>query len=406
MRYSHSSMETFRNCPLQFKYNYIDKPDIVKKQNMEAFMGSMVHDTLEKLYKDIKFNKLNTVEEILEYYDTIWKEKYSEETVEIIRIQYNIDHYKSLGRKYLVEYYEKYKSFNQGKVLGLEQQVNIKLYDKLKEKNYELIGYIDRLTLLEDNYIEIGDYKTNNEAKTQQQVDVDKQLALYSIAIKEMYPFIEKIDLAWYFLSAGIKQVSLRTDLQLEQLKQNVIDTIREIEYAKEIDNFPGKISGLCNWCSFRSICPLKSHDLLDKQKPLEENKYLKQEGIDLVNKYDELTNKKKEATKDIDVELEQLKSAITYYSNKNNLKRLFGTNKTLIIKTYDSIKLPEKHTKEREDLELLIKNNNLWDQFSDLSYIRISALLKQNFFSEDFRTELLKYIKESKIHRMYLNKK
>jgi RecB family exonuclease len=257
MIYSHSSISTFKNCPLQFKYNYIEKPDIVKKQNMEAFMGSMVHETLEKLYTDLKYNKLLSLEEVIEFYNTLWTKNYSKDKVEIIRIQYNVEHYRSLGEKYLKEYYDSYKPFDIGKVLGLEQKINLKFYDSLKEKNYNLVGYIDRLTLLSDDHIEIGDYKTNNKAKTQQEVDVDNQLALYSIAIKKMYPFINKIDLSWYFLSAGIKQTSFRTESQLEDLENKIIEDIRNIEEAVAKNNFPAKISGLCNWCSFDLFVPI-----------------------------------------------------------------------------------------------------------------------------------------------------
>jgi putative RecB family exonuclease len=380
MKYSHSSIETFRNCPLQFKYRYVDKVDIDVKKNIEAFMGSMVHDTLEKLYTDLKYNKLLTLEEVIEHYYKSWTENFSFDKVEIIREGYTEENYKSLGKDYLENYYNTYKPFNQGKTLGLEMQINISLYDKEKQKTYDLIGYIDRLSLVSDNHIEIIDYKTNNTAKTQQEVDVDKQLALYSIAIKEKFPFIEKIDLCWFFLSVGIKQVSTRTVEDLEQLKKETIEIIREIEASKEKDNFPGKPSALCDWCSYRSICPFKSHDVNTKELP--ENEYLKEEGVVLVNKYQELTEKKKALVDEIDPEIEKLKEAIIVYSKKNNLEKLFGNDKSLLVKEYSSYKMPDKKSKEREDLENLLKENNFWPFVSDLSYIELSKLIKSDFFN------------------------
>jgi putative RecB family exonuclease len=402
MIYSHSSISSFKNCPLQFKFNYIEKPDIDKKQNVEAFMGSVVHKCLEKLYKDLKFNKQNSLEFMLDFYEKEWNTNYSENKVEIIRKEYTVYHYKSLGKNYLINYYKKYKPFNDGKVIGLEQQVNITLYDDQRNKNYYLVGYIDRLTLLSDNHIEIGDYKTNLDAKTQSEVDQDKQLALYSIAIKEQYPFIEKIDLAWYFLSAGIKQISSRTDEQLEQLKKEIINNIRYIEDAIEKSNFPGKVSGLCDWCPFRSICPLKAHDELSNTPS---NIYLKKEGVDLVDKYNKLIEIKKELTKDINQEIELVKEALFEYSKNNNFQKIIGTNNSIIIREYDSITLPEKNSDKRVELELLIKNNNLWNELSDLSYMEISKFLKNDFFSNEFKNKLLKYIKINKIQKFYINK-
>lgn len=404
MRYSHSSIETFKNCPLQFNYRYVEKVKIDLKQNIEAFMGSMVHDTLEKLYTDLKYNKTLSLEETLEVYNKYWTDQFSFDTVEIIREGYTEENYRSLGEKYLTNYYNTYKPFNQGTTLGLEMQVNISLYDSKKDKTYNLIGYIDRLSLVSENHIEIIDYKTNNVAKTQEEVDKDKQLALYSIAVREQFPFIEKIDLCWFFLSAGIKQVSKRDENQLVILKQEIIETIREIEDAIEKDKFPAKPSALCNWCSYRSICPFKSHDL--KKEELSENEYLKEEGVILVNKYQELSEKKNKLTKEIDSELEKLKDAIIYYSKKNNYEKLFGTDKSLLVKQYDSYKFPDKDSQKRKDFEKLVKESNLWSELSDLSYIKVSNLLKDDFFDTSFKEKLLKYLNYEKIYRLYLNKK
>ena len=41
-------MSTFRQCPLKFKYNKIDK--IPAPSGKEALMGNFVHDVLEELY--------------------------------------------------------------------------------------------------------------------------------------------------------------------------------------------------------------------------------------------------------------------------------------------------------------------------------------------------------------------
>jgi putative RecB family exonuclease len=404
MRYSHSSLETFKNCPLQFNYKYIEKIDIDVKKNIEAFMGSMVHDSLEKLYTDLKYNKLLSLEEIIIYYNDLWKKNYSQETVEIIREGYCEDNYKSLGEQYLTNYYNTYKPFNQGKTIGLEMQINISLYDKERDKTYNLIGFIDRLSLISDKHIEIIDYKTNISPKTQEEVDIDKQLALYSIAIKEKFPFIEKIDLSWFFLSVGIKQVSRRTDKELEDLKKETIKTIREIEDAVKENNFPGKPSALCDWCSYRSVCPFKAHD--EKVKQLSENEFLKEEGVFLVNKYAELTSLKKNLTVDIDKDIEKLKDAIIIYSKKNNLEKLFGKDKSIIIKKYDSLKIPEKGTLKRQDLEKLIKENNLWESVSDISYIELGKLIKKDFFSKEFKDKLFNYVTTNEIYRIYVNNK
>ncbi|MGH9578498.1 MAG: PD-(D/E)XK nuclease family protein, partial [Terriglobales bacterium] len=64
--YSHSRLSTFEQCPQRYKFQYLDRltPDF---ESIEAFLGSRVHDTLEKLYADLKFDKVATLAELLAY---------------------------------------------------------------------------------------------------------------------------------------------------------------------------------------------------------------------------------------------------------------------------------------------------------------------------------------------------
>lgn len=50
-------------------------------------MGSLVHETLEKLYKDLKFQKLNTLKEVLDFYNSEWKKNWNDAIV-IVKEQY------------------------------------------------------------------------------------------------------------------------------------------------------------------------------------------------------------------------------------------------------------------------------------------------------------------------------
>jgi hypothetical protein len=45
--HSHSSLGSFENCPRQYWYQYIGKPDVERVDTIEAFLGKRVHETLE-----------------------------------------------------------------------------------------------------------------------------------------------------------------------------------------------------------------------------------------------------------------------------------------------------------------------------------------------------------------------
>ena len=381
--YSHSAIECFKSCPLKYKFNYIIKPPIEKKTSVEAFLGSSVHAVLEKLYKDLKFNKKNTIEELLVFYEKYWLEKFNEKEVEIVRDEYTFDNYKDLGKKYIKDYYEEQYPFDKGKTLGLEEKINLVLDDPLTNKSYNILGFIDRLTMISDTYFEIHDYKTNNKPKSQQEIENDRQLALYSIAIKKMFPSVKRIDLVWHFLAAGMELRTYKEDFELNALEKEIIDDIRTIEHAKEKDIFPLKESALCNWCAYKGICPAKSHEI--KIKHSEKNIVSEDNGVKLVDEYSDLLNKKKELTENIDNRLQELKEKIINYSKENNYERITGTNSSVLVREYDSLKLPSKESKERETLEKLIKDSGLWEEVSDLSFTNLSNALKSEIFSSDF---------------------
>ena len=69
--YSHSRISTFEQCSLKYKYRYIDKVETEIVRTIETFMGDLVHQTLEKLYKDLKFQKVNTVDELVDFYNNL-----------------------------------------------------------------------------------------------------------------------------------------------------------------------------------------------------------------------------------------------------------------------------------------------------------------------------------------------
>jgi len=140
--------------------------------------------------------------------------------------------------------------------------------------NYKIRGFIDRLVYnLDTEEYEVHDYKTSNNLPRQKFLDKDRQLALYSIAIKELFGEEKKVILVWHYLSFNKKLHSKRTDEQLKQLKQETLELIKEIELTAE---FSPKKSALCNWCEYKDICPAFGNKPPEKQSSLGEYGKLK----------------------------------------------------------------------------------------------------------------------------------
>lgn len=247
--YSHSKIQSYEQCPLKFKYRYIDKfrPDIEK--TIEAHLGSAVHDTLEWIYNQVKAGKNSPkIEEVIIYYQNKWEESFSED-IEIIKEGMTAKDYFNKGIKFLVDYYNKYYPFKDG-TLECEKKIFLNL-DNFGE--YKIMGYIDRLVFNEETQeFEIHDYKTANNLPTKERVEADRQLALYSIAIKNLYGNY-KTKLIWHYLSYNKRIDSRRTDIELERLKEDTLKKIKEIESSQ---SFPPNPSILCHWCEYQKRCP------------------------------------------------------------------------------------------------------------------------------------------------------
>jgi len=247
--YSHSKLSAFEQCPLKFKFRYIDSivPEI--EETIESHLGKMVHRTLEWIYMQVKENSTPSIDEIIEYYTEIWEENYKEETP-IIRKELTEQDYFNMGVKFLVDYYNEHAPFEDG-TIECEKEIIITLDE---EGEYKIRGFIDRLVYnLETEEYEIHDYKTANNLPQKEKIENDRQLALYAIAVKELFGQDKEVRLIWHYLAHNKRIDSKRTNEQLEELKKETLELIKKIESTED---FPANKSPLCNWCVFKSICP------------------------------------------------------------------------------------------------------------------------------------------------------
>lgn len=76
--YSHSSLSCFEQCPHKFKLNYIDKVKTEVEESIEAFLGVRAHETLEKLYRDLEYQKKNTLDDLLLFLHDEWAKNWND----------------------------------------------------------------------------------------------------------------------------------------------------------------------------------------------------------------------------------------------------------------------------------------------------------------------------------------
>jgi putative RecB family exonuclease len=356
--YSHSQLSTYETCPHQYRLAYIEKIK-TETEGIEAFMGSRVHDALEKLYRDLKVTKLNTLEELLSFYHQSWEKNWNE-MVQIIRKEYSAEDYLRLGEKCISDYYKRYYPFDQGRTLGLEENIYFPLEE---EKGYWIRGFIDRLTLVDHSILEIHDYKTSNRLPTQGGVNSDRQLAFYQMGVEGKWKDIREVRLIWHYLSFDTEIQSSRSREELHRLRQETLELIQKIETDR---HFIPKEGPLCNWCDYQGLCPRRKHLIAVGSLP--PNEYLNEEGVTLVNRYVELKERKGVWNEEIDAELARVEEALYAFAQREELEAIFGSDHVAKIKIETKEKYPLKGDPHRKVLDEIVKNAGKWMEVSDLN--------------------------------------
>ncbi|MBT4446960.1 PD-(D/E)XK nuclease family protein [archaeon] len=356
--YSHSRLGTYQQCKYKYKLQYIDKVKVDVPDTVETYMGKLVHEALEKLYKDLGFQKVNTKQNLIDFYLMRWEEDWKD-TILIAKKEYTQDNYKDMGKKFIGDYYDHYKPFNHLRTIGLETEDRMQLEDG---NQYHV--RIDRLSCDKEGNYYVCDYKTNNRLKAQGELDEDRQLAMYSLWVKNNFADCKSVKLVWYFLAFDKELVSERSEEQLLELKKSTEDLIAEIEVNVD---WPTNVTALCGWCKFKPICPAWKHEYELEEKTPEE--FAEDDGVKLVDELAVLEAQKKEAT----VKVSEIKEKLIVFAKQKEVQAVFGTENKVSVKSYESLEYPKT-----EEFYSLLKSKGLWDSVTGINGAKMQGVLKK----------------------------
>ena len=387
--YSNSRIETFEQCPHKYRLRYLENIR-TDSEGIEAFVGKRVHEALEKLYRDLKMAKLATLDDLLSFYESEWEKNWHGK-VNIVREGITPGHYFALGKQCLTDYYKRFHPFNQGKTLGLEERIEMKLKDG--DKHVSVQGYIDRLAWVpETETYEIHDYKTGGSVPTQEDADQDRQLALYQLGIMQRWPDAKRFKLVWHYLAADKDLVSSRTQADLAVLEREVIDVIHRIEEETKLGRWDVRVSRLCDWCEYKSICPAWKHPAA--MEALAPNEYLQNTGVQLVQKYADLDARKADLQAEIKTlaaEQAKIEEAAVTWAQKENVVTIDGPEHRLLLRSEEEFKAPTK-SEDPFAWELLRTTLKNAGKLEDVSTVN-SAMLKFAMKKGKWPADLVKSI-------------
>lgn len=254
--FSHSRLETFENCPLKYKFRYIDKIEKPGVQSIEAFVGNRVHEVLKKLYDDLLQARRDTLEELLKFYRKQWKKEWGP-GITIVAARRTARDYLEYGAICIRNYYRLQQPFDRAKTVATEQRIDFSLD---AGGRYSMTGYVDRIARQAGGIYEIHDYKTSKSLPTQAEADSSRQLGLYQLGIRKQWEDATSVELQWHYLRHGVTLRSTRSSQQLARLCETTAALIDKIEAEKR---FEPRKSRLCDWCEYKPDCPAWKPSLL-----------------------------------------------------------------------------------------------------------------------------------------------
>lgn len=259
--FSYSKLEVFKNCPLQYRYKYIEKK-YSQDTSIALELGSLCHYVLEQkgrmvaAKQKVDYDKLNNI--LLDGVSEV-DEKTKEKLLGVSQLK----------RKYFEVWHEA------DNASGASYDEKIKLFDQVLHKEMEdtewestyferpfefvwdnkviLKGFIDRIDVKDGQYRTV-DYKTSKKVYEQSKLATSLQFGIYALAILNEFGVLPA-ESKYRFILIDDEQYALTKGWEKRLIK--VLDKVfGDIEASGKKEIFVPKPTPLCHWCNFCQTNP------------------------------------------------------------------------------------------------------------------------------------------------------
>ncbi len=291
--FSASALNTYLDCGLKFYFKYVagfQESQVVEEEISSATFGTLLHDTIEKIYKDFvqKNNRQLIEKEDYEMIFTTVESFLSETFSEILsnnNPKFQIDGNRLIIKEIINKYIQnilKYDRQNSPfEIVSLEEKKgNYGIVD-IGNKKISIYGIIDRIDKFSDTY-RIIDYKTGSVNKEFTDIeslfnkDLEErnkavfQIFLYGFLLNQNPQFktkklklglfdirkISQIDFSPYLFLKSLKKEVSENDFNnlLIEYEQYMKDLLTEI-YNITVPFVQTKLEKNCSYCVYVQIC-------------------------------------------------------------------------------------------------------------------------------------------------------
>jgi putative RecB family exonuclease len=234
VRLSYSKLATYRQCPLRYRFTYLDR---LPRRPRRLFRAARrIHHALMRWLTYARSGPPQW-DEVRAAYDSAWG------VLQDPTLTDTPDYQEGLR---ILQAYHAANAERPCQPVLLEQKFAVPV------GQHVLVGAIDRVDAGDSGY-EVVDYKLDREVRSQEEVDEDLQLGLYHVAVEQAYGFTPDA-LTLYFLRHNVQRTTHRSREQVAELSDWVLRTGDRIEGEGHWEPCHGSH---CTHCDFRSVCPI-----------------------------------------------------------------------------------------------------------------------------------------------------
>jgi DNA helicase-2/ATP-dependent DNA helicase PcrA len=228
---SASDVETYRLCPLKYKFARVFR--IPEEPTINQRFGIAVHQVLERFHAQGG----GSLEDLMHLFEVAWRRNGFGHSADELQ-------FREKAVSALTRYWELDRE-REGEPVWFERGFAFKLGEHFVR------GRVDRVDRLPDGSYELIDYKTG-WPKTEQQLREDIQLSLYQMGAREAWGLPGSAQ-SYYYVLENEKVPVEHTDDELDRVRHAVTEIADGI-LSQEFE--PRPRPDICAACDYRIICP------------------------------------------------------------------------------------------------------------------------------------------------------
>lgn len=252
---SPSRASDFKTCPQLFKFRAIDK--IPEPKTVHQARGTTAHLALQRLF-DLP-SQQRTPEALFDLFRNAWTELRE------------------------LEYPQLFESIEDERAWGIESLMVIANYFSLEDPasfepldreldmlvdlgDMKIRGILDRMEE-DDEGVVITDYKSGKAPPERYAIPAFFALKIYAVLIRKLTGRTPNRIRLMYLTNPTVYEVPV-TDAQLDAVERKIQALWNAINRAISRDQFPPKVSRLCDWCSYKQLCPAFADEFNPNELP------------------------------------------------------------------------------------------------------------------------------------------